>query len=178
MRLVPLVLGAVSCVLAAVLLLAIASVNTILLEFSTFPIFSADRGGQHVYIVVVRHVEVGFARQVLSLLDRREHIHAFESSAIVRSTLRISHVYWLFLDWRMTRRQSLKWTLVCAVEARLDLACIDAVYVGVLVGRDRGTQWLALLLNAHVEGLLLGKVGFLHLHLNHFLLLVLGHQHR
>ena len=134
MRLVPLVLRTVSCVLAAVLLLAIASVDAILFELSPFSILPADGGGQHVYVVVVCHVKVGFAGQVLSLLDRGQHVHTLEGSAIVRCPLGISHVDGLFLDRRMTRRQSLKWTLVGAVDARFDLACIDAVDVRVLVG--------------------------------------------
>ena len=71
---------------------------------------------------------------MLSLLDRREQVKASKRSylAIIRWQLRVV-LESLLLVWRMTGCQILERSLARAFAARLDLTCIDAVDVGILL---------------------------------------------
>ena len=74
---------------------------------------------------------------MLSLLDRREQVEASECSylAVIWWLLRVV-LERLLLVWRMTGCQTLERSLGRAFATRFDLTCIDAVNVGILLGRQ------------------------------------------
>ena len=70
---------------------------------------------------------------MLCLLDGCQYVHTLECSAFLSDSLRVRHLDRFLLIWGQACRQSLKWTLVRAVKAGLNLARVHAVHVGVLV---------------------------------------------
>ena len=81
--------------LLAVLFASIASI-TLLFELAPFPVFSVGWGRQHVDVVIVGHVEVGVACQVLGLHDGGHQIESCESSHLSLVSLEFLMIERLF----------------------------------------------------------------------------------